>query len=265
MTKSLLLLCLLLHPFAASAQLRLTALTVPVAVEAEYRKQLSGPPCDHYDVKFQVAGAIEQQSRNASDVMVCTGQTLEDVLRKQVSFLAPYLTIRLSCGSGNGWACNERALYKVTKGAATRLGRIDDLLFATGQTLFLKIFDWHEVNDLVGHSGRPIRVVMRLTNDRLTYDPELTWILNHEAFERYQAFAADDCSLQSTAEFGVDCKIGLLFKATLAKLTGRENYARTEVARAKVKLLGPNEYDKFVSMVSEISPTSIQGWIDRGR
>lgn len=265
MTQSLLFLCLVLLPIAASAQSKLTVMAAPVEVKVEYQRQLSDSSCDHYDMRFSVTGADEKPSRDKSDVMVCTGQTIENVLRAQVSFLAPYLTIRLSCGSGNGWACNERALYKVTKGTATRLGRIDDLLFATGQTLFLKIFDWHEVNDLVGHSGHPIRVVMRLANDRLTYDPELTWILNHEAFERYQAFAADDCSLQSTAEFGVDCKIGLLFKATLAKLTARESYARTEAARAKVKLLGPNEYDKFVSMMSEISPTSIQQWIDKGR
>jgi hypothetical protein len=196
--------------------------------------------------------------------MVCEGESIETTLKKSVSWRPPFLTVRISCGSGNSWTCNEQVLYKVERGSAVRLGKIGDYLPGAKEPLFLKTFDWFEVNALVAHLGRPVRLVLRLKRGRLQYDPELTWILNYEAYEENQMRMLHCGPRKYPPCDDLDYKIALLFNATVVKVTGRDAQFKRALARAK---RGPRagEHEVVFNMLMRVDPISVQQWIDRAR
>jgi hypothetical protein len=141
-----------------------------------------------------------------------------------VQSLDGFLFVPANCGGGNASKCRGFEVF-ITHPRLTWLGNITGrydgasiVPYADGS--FFDTGDMLEINDLLSHAESP-RYVMayRFREGRLVFDAPQTWHLNAEGY----AAALDDAP-------------GLLFKAGLAKLCGRQAELQAVQATAERKL-----------------------------
>lgn len=247
------------------AQIDIPILTKPIPVTASYAtdKVTTAGECRSFEPTYRIADRGRILSAKPGFIRACQ-EPIDVALRRAVNVYGSFITIRGNCG-GNAWNCEERVLFTFTGEDIVRLGRIDDYLFALGRTLFLKHFDWYEVNDFTGHSRKVIRVVLGVYDRRLVIDPELTWIFNHDRIEssKWQP-SRDGCGRNQEASSQVECYEQLIYTLQLAKLTGRTSLYNDAIALAQ-RNLDSASFAKIRKMAEAITPASVQKWLDADR
>lgn len=224
----------------------------PIKVVANYEEPDLEGECGLFPVTLSVSDG-HTSTTVESLPLLCREKPMK-VLRKLVSWRPPYLAVRNDCGSSNGWNCDTRVIFSFRKGRLTRLGNVNDFLPRSHRTFFVKRYTMLEYNDLIAHTGVPVRLVLRDAGQTFSFDADLTWGLNKKQYNRFEAQELKCNPKQPECDH--DFKVAAIFNGTVAKLTGRSSYLQSILTTAQ-KRLSEEEFRQFAEMLSKVDEQGV--------
>lgn len=195
-----------------------------------------------YQIKFAVFLGGRKQAETESEN--CLGDNILSDLRGLISWRAPYLAIDEHC-TGNSPLCDSsRALIAVSGNSARKIGTFNEFLYFEDKAYAMSLLFYEPYPFVPNALHHIIRYVQVIEPQRLTYSPQLTWVLNHEQFEKYYEHVVK-CgprrfSCQKSQYQPIEFRTAVLFAASVAYMTGRTQQYDLLLRRAK-EVLGPGQ------------------------